>query len=62
MRAAVIGVGHLGQHHARILASLPGVSLAGVVDINTERAAKIAGDYGTAAFGEVGEIADSISR
>ena len=44
MRAAVIGVGHLGQHHARILASLPGVSLAGVVDINTERAAKIAGE------------------
>ena len=32
MRAAVIGVGHLGQHHARILASLPGISLAGVVD------------------------------
>ena len=32
MRAVVIGVGHLGKHHARILASLPGVSLAGVVD------------------------------
>ena len=42
MRAAVIGVGHLGRHHARILASLPGVSLAGVVDINRERAAEIA--------------------
>ena len=42
MRAAVIGVGHLGKHHARILASLPGVSLAGVVDINRERAAQIA--------------------
>ena len=38
MKAAVIGVGHLGRHHARILASLPGVSLAGVVDINTDRA------------------------
>ena len=23
MKAAVIGVGHLGKHHARILASLP---------------------------------------
>ena len=44
MRAAVVGVGHLGQHHARILASLPGVSLAGVVDLNRERAAKIADD------------------
>jgi len=56
MRAAVIGVGHLGQHHARILASLPGVSLAGVVDRNQERAARIAAEHGTAVFGDVGEI------
>ena len=56
MRAAVIGVGHLGKHHARILASLPGVSLAGVVDINRERAAQIASQYNTRAFGTVAEI------
>jgi len=56
MRAAVIGVGHLGRHHARILASLPGISLAGVVDINLERASKIAGECGTAAFGDVREM------
>jgi predicted dehydrogenase len=56
MRAAVIGVGHLGRHHARILASLPGVSLAGVVDINQERASKIAGELGAAAFGDVREM------
>ena len=62
MRAAVIGVGHLGQHHARILASLPDVSLAGVVDINRERAEKIAGEYGTRAFGDVRDIGRSILR
>ena len=56
MKAAVIGVGHLGKHHARILASLPGVSLAGVVDVNRDRAAKIAAEYGTRAFGDVKEI------
>ena len=56
MKAAVIGVGHLGRHHARILASLPGVSLAGVVDINTDRAAKIANEYGTTAFGDPRDI------
>lgn len=56
MRAAVIGVGHLGQHHARILSSLPGVSLAGVVDIDTARAEKIAADYGTRAFRDVRDI------
>ena len=56
MKAAVIGVGHLGKHHARILSSLPGVSLAGVVDINRERAAQIASQYNTRAFETVDEI------
>jgi predicted dehydrogenase len=57
MKAAVIGVGHLGKHHARILASLPGISLAGVVDINTDRAAEIAREYGTSAFTDARQIA-----
>jgi predicted dehydrogenase len=56
MKAAVIGVGHLGKHHARILSSLPGVSLAGVVDINRERAAQIASQYNTRAFATVSDI------
>lgn len=56
MRAAVIGVGHLGRHHARILASMPDVELAGVVDINRDRAAKVAHEHGTTAFGHVSEI------
>ena len=38
MRVAVVGVGHLGKHHARILASLPGVELTAVVDTNQARA------------------------
>jgi predicted dehydrogenase len=57
MKAAVIGVGHLGKHHARILASLPGVSLAGVVDINRQRASEIAAEFGTIACIDPREIA-----
>ena len=57
MKAAVIGVGHLGRHHARILASLPGVTLAGVIDTNRDRAAEIAKEHATAAFGNPQEIA-----
>lgn len=56
MKAVVIGVGHLGKHHARILASLPGVSLAGVVDTNTDRADEIAREYGTRAFADARQI------
>jgi predicted dehydrogenase len=47
---AVIGVGHLGRHHARILASLPDVQLTGVVDINGRRAQEIASQYGATAY------------
>ena len=38
----VIGVGHLGRHHARILSSLEGVQLVAVVDTNRARADEIA--------------------
>jgi predicted dehydrogenase len=43
VRVAVIGVGALGRHHARILAGLPGAELVGVVDINEARAREIGG-------------------
>jgi predicted dehydrogenase len=42
----VAGVGAIGQNHARVLASLPGVKLAAVFDTDPARAAEIAGKYG----------------
>lgn len=48
----VIGVGHLGQHHARVYASLPGARLVGVVDRNLERAHEVAARYGCPAWSE----------
>ena len=50
LRVAVIGVGHLGRHHARILSSLPGVELVAVVDTNAARAEEIAARVGTRAL------------
>jgi predicted dehydrogenase len=47
VRIAVVGVGHLGRHHARILATLPGVELVAVADINQARAADVASTSGT---------------
>jgi predicted dehydrogenase len=40
-------VGHLGRHHARILAGLPGVELAAVVDTNQSRANEVAANCHT---------------
>jgi len=42
-RVAVIGVGALGRHHARILSALPDVELVAVVDIKEARAREIGG-------------------
>jgi len=49
LKTAVIGVGHLGRHHARILAGLDGVELVAVVDTDIERAAQVAEAAGTRA-------------
>ncbi|HEY5618413.1 MAG TPA: Gfo/Idh/MocA family oxidoreductase [Vicinamibacterales bacterium] len=56
LRVAVVGVGSVGQHHARILAAMPHVELVGVVDIKPERAAEIASRYGTTAFTSASEL------
>jgi predicted dehydrogenase len=42
----VAGVGALGQHHARVYASLPGVRLAAVYDSDPVRAAEVAARHG----------------
>jgi predicted dehydrogenase len=52
LRVGVVGVGHLGQHHARILATMPGVRLVGVADASPERAATVAARCQTAALAD----------
>jgi predicted dehydrogenase len=60
LRVAVIGVGHLGRHHARILAALEGVQLVAVVDRIPERAAEIAAANNTQALTDSGELFDRV--
>lgn len=56
LRVAVIGVGHLGRHHARILAGLEAVNLIAVVDVIPERAREVALAFGATAFGDSREV------
>jgi predicted dehydrogenase len=56
IRIAVIGVGHLGRHHARLLSSLPTARLAGVVDADPHRSAAVAAEFGTRAFGRLEDL------
>ena len=50
LRAGVIGVGHLGKHHARIYNSLPDIELTAIADINQVNLDSNAALYSCQAF------------
>jgi predicted dehydrogenase len=61
LRVGVIGVGHLGRHHARLLAALEGVTLTGVADLLADRAAAAAAHApGAAAVGDYRALLDRV--
>lgn len=49
-RAGVIGVGHMGRHHARIYSELADVTFVGVHDTAGDRASTVASEYGGTAM------------
>jgi predicted dehydrogenase len=53
----VVGVGHLGKHHARLYAQTPGARLVGVVDQDRARAESIASEYGCRVFDSEEDLA-----
>ena len=57
-RVAVIGVGHLGSHHARLLSKSG--SLVAVVDADPKRAAEIAALYSVPVVSDYRELFDKV--
>lgn len=51
--AAVVGTGHLGRHHVRILAGMEGVRCLGAFDTDRERLAGITAEHGVPALGSM---------
>lgn len=60
LKIAVIGVGHLGKEHARILSTLEGAELVGVVDASIQQAEAVALRCNTKAYSSHKEIMDRI--
>ena len=60
LRIAVVGVGHLGRHHARILSSLDGATLVAVVDTNRSRAEEVAAQTLTQPLFDARELAGHV--
>jgi len=60
----VVGVGSLGQHHARIYASMKNVEFAGVFETSDARAAEICAKHNCRRFAtieELGDVCDAVS-
>ena len=53
IKVGVIGVGHLGMHHARVYTEILGAQLVGVVDINEERAHSVADPLGVIPYSTI---------
>ncbi len=56
LRVAVVGVGNLGKHHARVYTELQDVELAGVVDVDARTAGKVAHRLGVSAYARLSDI------
>jgi len=56
LRVGVVGVGHLGFHHARLYSEILGVHLAGVVDVNEDRAMTTSHALGVPYFTDLQEF------
>jgi predicted dehydrogenase len=60
----VVGVGSLGQHHARIYASMKNVEFAGIFETSDARAAEICAKHSCRRFDtieELGDVCDAVS-
>jgi predicted dehydrogenase len=60
MRVAVVGAGHLGRHHARLLTMIDGARLEAVVDIKADRALAAAGPASARALTDYRDLLGAI--
>ena len=56
LRVGVIGVGHLGMHHARLYTEILGAHLVGILDTDESRANIIADGLGVSAYTNIDQF------
>lgn len=61
INVGVVGVGHLGKHHARLLSEIKSANLVGVCDVNEEVAKGIASNLGVPCYTDYKELADKVN-
>lgn len=60
VKIGVVGVGHLGQTHARLLKQIKIAELVGVYDIDRQKSDDIASEIGVKSFASLGDLIDAV--
>jgi predicted dehydrogenase len=60
LNVGVIGVGHLGSLHTKTYAQISSVHLAGVYDVDLQRAQKLAAEFGIKAFSTLDDLLSQV--
>ncbi len=60
LRAGVIGVGHLGRHHARIYSEIPDVELVGVSDVNADSLNSITSKFNCKGYADYRDMIEQV--
>lgn len=58
VRVGVVGVGHLGVHHARVYTEILGANLVGLVDVDEQRVHDVAENLGVSAYTDLDRFLD----
>jgi predicted dehydrogenase len=54
LTAAVVGTGHLGRHHTRILSQMPDINFVGAFDADPDQLAAVTAEHGVPALASAG--------
>jgi predicted dehydrogenase len=60
IKVGVVGVGHLGKHHARVYSQMPEAQLLGVYDTDSEKAQKVAEEFHTRYFENLNDLLEKL--
>jgi predicted dehydrogenase len=60
VRVAVVGVGDFGRNHARVYRQLEGTELVGVLDADSERARRVADEFGTGVLPDLDSLSGRV--
>src|ERR1044072_445872 len=58
LKIGVLGAGHLGKIHIRLLKEIPSFNLVGFYDADPENSAKVSAEFGIPAFSSPAELID----